>query len=129
MQANENLHTLKTFIYTAGDLPKPETNKNHLRIYGHNLCPFVARARYAFAAKKVEFQHVETDLNLKAQWHKDFNGGFVPILETPTGEMFPESGILINFAIEHGGDQGYKLVPDDAIEAAKVRVAATKVNS
>ena len=48
------LHTLDTLFY-GGDEPKPETNKNHLRLYGHNLCPFVARARYALALKGIQF--------------------------------------------------------------------------
>jgi len=47
--------SLKRFFYNAGDEPKPETNKNYFRIYGHTLCPFVGVARYAFALKKVDF--------------------------------------------------------------------------
>lgn len=65
-----------------------------MRLYGHNLCPFSCRARYAFAAKEIPVQLVETDLNSKAKWQVDFNGGFVPILETPDGKMFGESGLL-----------------------------------
>jgi len=42
-----HLHTLDRFLYAGGEEPKPETNKNHFRLYGHNLCPFVARARFA----------------------------------------------------------------------------------
>ena len=79
----ETNNTLERMFYAGGDLPKPATNTNHLRMYGHNLCPFVARARYAFSAKQVEFQEVMVDLSNKAQWHLDFNGGFVPVLETP----------------------------------------------
>ena len=40
------------------------------------------------------------DLNDKAQWFKDFNAGFVPILEFPSGEMVPESDIAIGYALE-----------------------------
>ena len=71
-----------------------------MRLYGHNLCPFVGRARYTLSAKNVEFQEVHVDLNNKAQWHKDFNGGMVPIMETPHGDMIPESGIVAQYAIE-----------------------------
>ena len=84
----------------SGDEPKPELNKNHYRLYGHNLCPFVARARYALAAKGIQFQEVHMDLQKHAQWHLDFNGGLVPILETPTGRMIPESKIIMAFAEE-----------------------------
>jgi len=40
------------------------------------------------------------DLNKKAQWHLDFNGGLVPILENPNGDLIKESGIIAQFAIE-----------------------------
>ena len=75
------LHTLEQFFYAGGDEPKPETNKNYLRLYGHNLCPFVARARYALALKGIPFQEVHVDLNNKSKWHLDLNGGMVPVLE------------------------------------------------
>lgn len=44
--------------YYEGDIPKPETNKNYLRFYGHNLCPFVERARLALVGKKIVYQDV-----------------------------------------------------------------------
>jgi glutathione S-transferase len=34
------------------------------------------------------------DLNQKAQWHLDFNGGMVPVLETPQGDLIKESAII-----------------------------------
>jgi hypothetical protein len=34
------------------------------------------------------------DLNAKAQWHLDFNGGMVPILETTDGTLIKESAII-----------------------------------
>jgi len=40
------------------------------------------------------------DLNKKAQWHLDFNGGLVPVLETTTGDLIKESGIVAQFAID-----------------------------
>jgi len=79
----ESNNTLERIIYAGGETPKPAPNTNYLRIYGHNLCPFVARARYAFSAKQIEFQECMVDLNNKAKWHLDFNGGLVPVLETP----------------------------------------------
>jgi len=46
------------------------------------------------------------DLNEKAQWHIDFNGGSVPVLETTTGVLVPESGIIAQWALEHNPNEG-----------------------
>ena len=66
-------------------------------------------------AKNVPFQKVNVSLVEKAQWHLDFNGGFVPILETPAGTMINESGFIAEFANGLAGpDQGLKLWPHEA---------------
>ena len=93
-----------------------------MRMYTHNLCPFATRARYAFALKEIPFQSVEMDLNEKAQWHLDFNNGFVPILETPQGDLIKESGVIAQLACEMHRDKGVDLIPKDAIQAAKMRL-------
>lgn len=61
-------------------------------------------------------------MNKKAQWHLDFNGGFVPVLETPAGDLIKESGIVQHVALDEGKDNGLQLFPSDPIEAAKLRV-------
>ena len=44
----------------------------------------------------------------------EFNGGFVPILETPAGTMVNESGFIAEFASSFAGpDQGLKLWPHE----------------
>jgi hypothetical protein len=43
--------TLDRIISEPGRQEKFEVNKNNLRLYGHTLCPFVARGRYALALK------------------------------------------------------------------------------
>mmetsp|Transcript_13747 Transcript_13747/g.23439 ORF Transcript_13747/g.23439 Transcript_13747/m.23439 type:complete len:101 (+) Transcript_13747:42-344(+) len=91
---------LEEMYYNAGDLPKPEVNSEHLRVYGHQLCPFVQRAYLALSCKDIEFQKVNMNLDQKAQWHKDINGGLVPILETPSGKFFNESAFIVQFALE-----------------------------
>ena len=117
------VHSLERMIMPAGnDTQKPETNQHHVRLYQHNLCPFSARARYTMACKGVEFQSVEVDLDQKAQWAVDFNGGSVPILETPHGHLIPESGIIQQWAMEHNPSGGLQLIPSDPLEAAKMRV-------
>ena len=62
------------------------------------------------------------DLNIKAQWHVDFNGGMVPVLETPAGELIRESGVVAMYAHEAGKNNGIDLFPKDTIQAAKLRV-------
>ena len=109
------MSNLETFNYGSANEPKPATNPEHLRIYGHMLWPFVQRSYFAFGAKKVPFQKVNVSLVEKAQWHLDFNGGFVPVLETPAGTMINESGFIAEFANSLAGpDQGLKLWPHEA---------------
>jgi glutathione S-transferase len=50
----------------------------------------------------------------------------VPILENTDGTLIPESGIIADFAIEAGKDQGIQLIPSDPFEAAKMRVKMDK---
>ena len=96
MSLTENqIDGLETIFYRGGDAPKPETNQNHLRLYNHNLCPFSARTRYTFSAKNVRFQNAEICLHNKAPWHVEANGGGSPLLEVPSGELIPESGIIM----------------------------------
>ena len=70
------------------------------------------------------------DLNDKAQWFKDFNGGMVPILEFPTGDLIPESNIAAEYAMQVAGtDQGIKLIPDDPVQACHMRAKIVEFNS
>lgn len=80
--------------------PKPAVNPKYLRLYGHNLCPFVEKARLALAARNVQYQDCEMDLGKKTQWHKDINGGLAPILEFPDGTIVLESKIIMEYAEE-----------------------------
>ena len=86
------LHSLSPLFYIGKPKPKPEVNNTHLRLYEHNLCPFSARARYAFAAKQITYQSVQVDQDNKAKWHLDLNGGFLPFLEAPDGAIMGEMG-------------------------------------
>jgi len=64
--ASSRFQTLDRFMWPGGSEPRPPTNQSNVRMYGHNLCPFVARARFAFACKEVPFQEVFVDLNEKS---------------------------------------------------------------
>ena len=81
-------------FYYGGDFPKPAVNPDFLRVYGHMLWPFVQRAILALAAKNIPFQMCEMDLEEKAQWHQDANGGLIPILESPDGTLIFESAVI-----------------------------------
>ena len=84
-------------------------------MYGHTLCPFATRCRYVFALKDLPVQRVEMDLLDKAQWHVDFNGGGVPFIETPSGDLIKESAVITQFAIEHNHGKGVDVIPADPI--------------
>ena len=107
--------SLETFAYASGDLPKPETNKENLRLYGHPLWPFVQRAAFPLLAKDIKFQTVIMDIRNKAQWHLDLNGGFMPILENTDGTMVFESAVIMSFASDLAAPgQGLPIWPHEA---------------
>lgn len=62
------------------------------------------------------------NLDKKAAWHLELNGGMVPVLETLAGDLIRESGVIAQFAVELGGEQGVEIVPRDPIQAAKMRL-------
>ena len=85
-----------------GKYKMPISNQNYIRLYGHILCPFVEKVRLVLAAKKIEYQDVQVNLERRAKWHYLLNGGFVPMLETPdNGDskhyMIFESKIIMDF--------------------------------
>jgi glutathione S-transferase len=71
-------------------------------------------------------------LNEKAEWHKNVNGGLVPILETTDGQMVQESAVLAQFASDYAPKgQGLPLWPHEAAEpgdaAACMKTAKAKI--
>lgn len=105
---------------SSPDKPKPETNKNFVRVYGHNSCPYAERARLAMSLKGVKFQHVEMDLENKAQWHVDLNGGRVPVVELPDGQTVHDSRVVIDFAHDYV-PSGIEFYSKDPVKAAHTR--------
>jgi hypothetical protein len=55
---------LKAIYYSGADEPKPATNPEHLRLYSHELCPYVERSVLALRAKQIPFQLCQMDLNV-----------------------------------------------------------------
>ena len=45
----------------------------------------------------------------------DINGGLVPILELPDGTILLDSKILMDYANEAYPNQGYSILPEDAV--------------
>ena len=56
---------LQMIFVENADTPKPPTNKKYPRLYGHQNCPFVEKARIALAAHNVKYQRCEMDLGKK----------------------------------------------------------------
>ena len=46
----------------------------------------------------------------------------MPILEVPNGTLIPESGIVVEYALQAGQGQGIELIPQDPVTAAQMRV-------
>ena len=53
--AAPKFNTLERFMWPGSPEDRPPVNQNHVRMYGHNLCPFVCRSRWTFAAKEVAY--------------------------------------------------------------------------
>lgn len=62
------------------------------------------------------------DLQNKAAWHTQLNGGLIPVLEMPDGTLLHESKVLMELANDLGGDKGLALYSKDKIIAAKQRM-------
>ena len=118
----EDSQSMNQIIVADGNTGKPRTNENHIRIFGHPLCPFVERARLAFHAKGIEYQFVGIDLTEKNQWHKDINGGLVPFLELQDGTIVIESLDVAEWAQNHT-ENGVNLFPGDEDNKAKIKEA------
>ncbi|TNV76543.1 hypothetical protein FGO68_gene7124 [Halteria grandinella] len=115
---------LQTLYITDESTPKPAVNTKYPRIYGHLLCPYVEKARIAFAARGIQYQSVEVDLGKKTPWHLAINGGLVPVLELPDGTIINESKIIMEFAEEAYPGSGFSLLPEDPVARAKVRAGS-----
>ena len=94
----------------------PAPNNNHLRLYGHTLCPFVERVRLVLYS--TPYQDCQINLETRTKWHYYLNNGFVPILETPIynsafGKHYVilESRIIMDFLDEHLGLKLYSSDP------------------
>jgi glutathione S-transferase len=73
----------------------PDFNFKYFRLYGHYMCPFVERVRLVLAAKKIPYQDCQVNLDDRTKWHKEVNGGFVPILEVPPDLDTSKEGLVI----------------------------------
>jgi glutathione S-transferase len=118
---NEQTQGNETLVVGGKQFPhKLDVNKSIIRLYNHPLCPYAERARLAFLAKEIKHQIVDIDQSVKPDWFLEI-GGTVPVIETTDGELIPESAIAVEYAL-HASNEGIKLLPEDPIEAAKIRL-------
>jgi glutathione S-transferase len=79
------------------DAIMPDVNRKYIRLYGHYMCPFVEKVRLVLAAKKIEYQVVQINLQRRTKWHYEINKGFVPMIELPSGDIISESLTIMEF--------------------------------
>jgi len=94
--------TLKRIEVFDKTFSKPPINRNHIRLYGHYLCPFVEITRLVLAFKQIPYQDCQVSLLSRTKWHYKLNNGFVPILELPSGDHIYESDVISTYL-----DQAY----------------------
>ncbi|TNV76451.1 hypothetical protein FGO68_gene12864 [Halteria grandinella] len=104
-------------------VPRPPLNKAMPRLYGHFLCPYAERVRLALSARNVKFERCEINLKDKPQWHQEIEGGTIPLLELPAGEILKDSKVLMEYVEETYKNQGYSTLPPDAKLRAKLRMS------
>ncbi len=68
------------------------------------------------------------DLQNKAAWHSQLNGGLIPVMEMPNGTLLHESRVMMELANDLGGDNGLALYAKDPITRAKQRLAIESFN-
>ena len=49
-------------------------------------------------------------------------------METPQGDMIPDSGVLVHYALESSPATGIQLIPGNPLEAAKMRLKTESFN-
>ena len=115
----------------------PAPNHKYLRLYGHTLCPFVERARLVLAAKGLPYQDCEVNLLKRTRWHYTLNGGFVPILQTPSeggiygdkASFILESRIIMDYLDAKFKGTGFlPLYEDDPIDRAGQEMLMAQVD-
>ena len=58
MDSTDITQTLQPMQILDKTYKRPAHNKQHLRLYGHHLCPYVEKARLALNAKELPYQDV-----------------------------------------------------------------------
>jgi glutathione S-transferase len=64
----------------------------------------------------------------KPQWIIDINGGFLPILELPNGELLYESKLIMDYLEEEFPEtDGYSLLPTTPLERCKMKMLISRL--
>ena len=48
-------NTLDDMEVMHSKYPRPPANENHVRLYGHVLCPYVEKVRLVLCAKRIQY--------------------------------------------------------------------------
>ena len=67
------------------------------------------------AAKNIKFEFCIMNLSKKTDWHKDINGGLVPMYEDIEGNTFIESAEIMEKLNEENLTTGLNLWPQDEL--------------
>ena len=118
--------TVETIYILNGNTEKPVTNKNHYRLYGHELCPDVESAFLAFASKNVKYQYWGMDLTTKADWHMKISGGTIPLLETPDGVILHKTKYIWEFIHEIHKNSEIWLLSENIVERLQEKILIDK---
>jgi len=109
---------------TVDDAPQLDANSG-LVYFGNRLCPFAHRAWWALLEKQVtgiDYIHIELGPNKPAWYQEKINPfGTVPCLYDHGRPVF-ESMILAEYFEEKFPNQGTKLLPEDPVDRASVRL-------
>ena len=49
-------------------------------------------------------------------------------METPQGDLIPDSGVIVNYALESSPSTGIQLIPSDPLQAARMRLKMERFN-
>jgi len=116
-----------TITYEVASLEeRPAFPPHKLRLYQllNKACPYAQRVDWLLRALNLDFEVFLIDAQNKPKWYHLVNPrSKVPALETPDGDVFIESQIILWYLLEkYHGPLTQKVLPDDPIVRYNVRL-------